>query len=279
MLQAMFSGISGLRTHQVRMDVIGNDIANVNTTGYKQSEITFQEAYVKTISAPAPGTPSRQLGLGSQVGAITRNFNDGVLMETGMPANMALSGDGFFVVAAAGSVAGEQLFSRSGDFVLDVDAGGSTYLINPNGQRLQGAMGDPAPDLTGVDAATLTDIMLPPDTTSFSISLDGTLYARVGDLPPTQIGTVAVARFANNNGLDALGNNVYQQTDAAQIRALTIPGDGGTAQIYQGYLENSNVDLAREFTDMIVTQRGFQANSRTITTSDEMLQELLSLKR
>jgi flagellar hook protein FlgE len=278
MIQSMFSGISGLRTHQARMDVIGNDIANVNTTGYKQSEITFQEAYVRTISAPAPGTPGRQVGLGVQVGSISRNFNDGVLMETGMPANMALSGDGFFVVAAPGAAAGEQLFSRSGGFLLDVDATG-TYLINPNGQRLQGLMGTPAPDLTGADIATLTDIVIPADTSSFSVGLDGTLYAAVGDASPVEVGSVAVARFDNNNGLSSLGNNVYQQTDAAQVRALTNAGDGGAAQIYQGYLENSNVDLSREFTEMIVTQRGFQANSKTITTSDEMLQELLTLKR
>jgi flagellar hook protein FlgE len=279
MLQSMFSGISGLRTHQARMDVIGNDIANVNTPGYKQSEVTFQEAYVKTISSASPGTPGRQVGLGAQVGAISRNFDDGILMETGMPANLGLAGDGFFVVKPPANAIDNKLFSRAGDFLMDVDDVGNTYIINPNGYRLQGLMGDPAPDLNGVDVAALADIVLPPNTTSFSVGLDGTLFAAVGEAFPAEVGRVAVARFDNKNGLDSVGNNVYQQTEASRLRALTNAGAGGTAEIYQGYLENSNVDLAREFTEMIVTQRGFQANSKCITTSDELLQELLTLKR
>src|SRR3989339_1819225 len=106
MLQSMFSGISGLRTHQRKMDVIGNNIANVNTPGFKGSDVTFKEAYVTTIRAPSPGTPGQQIGLGAQVGGIVRNFKGGILMETGQASNMGVSGEGFFVVAEPGAAVG-----------------------------------------------------------------------------------------------------------------------------------------------------------------------------
>ncbi len=283
MLQSMFSGVSGLRTHQRRMDVIGNDIANVNTPGYKQSDVTFKEAYVVTIRPPSPGTPGQQVGLGLQMGGIIRNFRSGILMETGQATHMAVSGEGFFVVADPGAAPTANYFTRAGDFLLDVDATGVTYIINPDGKRLRGVLvanpGDPLPDLTGLTEADLEDITLPTNTTAFNIGFDGGLYVSVGGAPPAAWGRIALARFDNNTGLQAVGSNLYMKTDAANIRPFVNPGESGMGQIFQGYLENSNVDLAQEFTDMIITQRGFQANSRSITTSDEMLLELLQLKR
>lgn len=284
MLQSMFSGISGLRTHQRRMDVIGNDIANVNTPGYKESGVTFKEAYVTTIRAPAPGTPGQQVGLGTQLGGIVRNFRGGILMETGQSSNLGVSGEGFFVVAEPNAAAGDNYFTRAGDFMLDVDdATKTSYLINPDGKRLRGVvvanLGDPAPDLTGLSETDLTDMTLPTDTTSFNIGLDGVVYASVNGASPEVWGRVALATFDNNTGLLSVGNNLFQKTAAANIRTFNNPGENGSGQVFQGYLENSNVDLAQEFTDMIITERGFQANSRTITTSDEMLVDLLQLKR
>ena len=275
----MFSGVSGLLTHQQRMNVIGNDIANVNTVGYKQSDVTFKEAYVTTLRAPAPATPGQQVGLGVQMGQISRDFSGGALMQTGNASNMAVSGNGFMVVSDP--LAGTQYFTRAGDFVLDVDAAANqTYLVTSEGRRLQGMMGGPpAPDLTGVNVGDLVDITLPANTSSYSVGLDGTLYVSVDGAAPEAMGRVALASFENPSGLLAVGSNLYQLTDAAVIREFANPGEGGNGQVFQGYLENSNVDLAREFTDMIITQRGFQANSRTITTSDEMLNELLMLKR
>ena len=105
MLRAMMSGVSGLRTHQNRMDVIANDIANVNTTGYKQSDVTFKETLVTTIRSPAPGTPGMQVGLGVQMGNIVRNFSDGILMQTGQASNLGITGNGFFAVADPGAAA------------------------------------------------------------------------------------------------------------------------------------------------------------------------------
>lgn len=287
MLQSMFSGISGLRTHQRRMDVIGNDIANVNTPGYKQSDVTFKEAYVTTLKAPAPGTPGQQIGLGTQLGGIVKNFKGGILMETGQSANLGISGEGFFAVGEP-AVGGNTYFTRAGDFLTDV-SGGTTYLINPDGKRLQGAMAtgavwDAAAGTAdwaaiGSDETLLEDVTLPANTTSFTIGLDGLLYASVSGATPVVFGQVAIATFDNNTGLEATGSNLFKKTTAANLRAFADAGTSGVGQVFQGYLENSNVDLAQEFTDMIITQRGFQANSRSITTSDEMLIELLSLKR
>ena len=279
MLPSMYSGVSGLLTHQQRMNVIGNDIANVNTVGYKQSEVTFKEAFVSTLRNPTPGTPGQQVGLGVQTAQIARNFSGGALMQTGMASNLALSGNGFFVVNDA--LGNRQYFSRAGDYVLDIDpATREAFLINSDGKRLQGIMGDEAAsDMTGKGLGDLEDIRLPADTTDYAIGFDGLLYVSVAGADPVAMGRVAVANFDNPGGLKSEGGNLFSNTQAASLQTLSNPGENGMAQIFQGYLENSNVDLAREFTDMIITQRGFQANSRTISTSDDMLQELLMLKR
>jgi flagellar hook protein FlgE len=163
--------------------------------------------------------------------------------------------------------------------MLDVN-GGITYLINPDGKRLRGLIGDAATtDMTGLDGSTFTDIILPAGTTSFSVGLDGIVYASFAGAPPTEVARVALATFDNNTGLEAVGSNLFRSNAAANMRTFNNSNSNGIGQIFQGYLENSNVDLAQEFSDMIITQRGFQANSRSITTSDDMLQELLQLKR
>ena len=278
MLRSLWSGVSGLRTHQTRMDVIGNDIANVNTTGYKQSDVTFKEQLVNTIRPPSVGTLGLQVGLGVQLGSIARNFSDGALTETQRSSNMAVTGDGFFVVAdpVAG---GSRYFTRAGDFLPSVNpATGETYFINSGGKRLQGIM-DANPDSTGQTSAALVDIVLPTGTTDYAIASDGKIWASVAGATPVVIGMVPLARFANNNGLASSGSNMFSGSVAAAEQSMINPGSPGSGTIYQGYLENANVDLAQEFTEMIVTERGYQANSRSITTSDEMLQELLSLKR
>ena len=277
MMPSMFSGVAGLNSHQRRMDVIANDVANVNTPGYKQSDVTFSEQLISTLRAPASGSPGMQVGTGVQVASITRDFNDGTLFETGQSSNIGIAGDGFFVVADPES--GTKYFTRAGDFVEDVNtATGETYLISPSGERLQGIM-DPNPDATGLTSADLVDIVLPANTTSYTIGLDGRIYASVSGGTATVIGMIPLAQFENNTGLDSVGHNLYAGTSSSMERAMVNPGNSGAGNLYQGYLENSNTNLAKEFTEMIITERGFQANSRSITTSDEMLQELLTLKR
>lgn len=277
MMPSLYSGISGLNAHQRKMDVIGNNVANVNTIGYKSSMMTFKESFISTTRSPAPQTPGMQIGLGVNIAGVTRKFTAGMLQESGVPSHMAVNGEGWFVVE---SDSGANFLTRSGDFVLDIDSTTNQInLITSDGHRLMGS-----------DGANLVPIDLTPTSgdplASFSISSDGTVT--LTDTAGNQeiLGgagseiRVKVATFQNNNGLNVEGANLYSWTTSAGGTGI----DGGynvdyAGSVLQGYLEASNTDLSREFTDLITAQRGFQANARTVTTSDEILQELMSIKR
>ena len=267
MLRSMFSAIAGLRSHQTMMDVTGNNIANVNTSGYKSSRATFQEALTQvTRGATGPtaaqgGTNPFQVGLGTQVAGTDTNFGQGSVQTTGRGSDLSINGQGFFMVQSdAGTV-----YTRSGAFSWD--AAGN--LVTANGLQVLDTTGAP--------------INFGPATHSEpQIGQDGTISARnlaTGLLEP--IGqSVGLQTFANPNGLAAIGNGFYTDTDNAGAAATpAAPGANGAGQLQSGTLEMSNVDLAAEFTNMIIAQRGFQANARTITSSDEILQELVNLKR
>lgn len=261
MINSIWSGISGLQAHQATMDVIGNDIANVNTVAYKQSNVSFQDALYKSVG-------DQQVGLGVSVGKISQDFSGGMLRATGVRTNLALSGDGFFVLKdAAGN---NTTYSRAGNFELGYDSTTDTVrLMNGEGRYLYGTAGG-----TGGTASSL--ISLPSDIQDLMISRDGVVsYINGSGNLVENAFTLDIATFPGQGALKQLGGNQYSVT----------AGSGGpnfgssNTQIVQGYLENSNVDLASEFTEMIMAERGFQANSRTVTTSDSILQELLNLKR
>ncbi|MCF6410573.1 flagellar basal body rod protein FlgG [Pseudalkalibacillus salsuginis] len=266
MLRSMYSGISGMKNFQAKLDVLGNNIANVNTYGFKKGRTTFKDLVSQQISgASAPtqergGVNPKQIGLGAQLSTIDTIDTQGSLQTTGRPLDLALSGDGFFVVSDGPN----NYFTRAGNFYLDQEG----TLVNADGLKLLDTAGD--------------EIDIPTDAESFSIGNDGSVtYIQNGVLNanPQQIG---IAKFANNGGLEKVGSNLYQQTTnsgAVDINALAGPGTQGAGEIVAGALEMSNVDLSEEFTEMIVAQRGFQANTRIITTSDEILQELVNLKR
>jgi len=266
MLASMWDGVSGLRTHQERMDVIGNDIANVNTVGYKESDVTFKEQLVDVMQPPGDRTLGKQVGLGVMIGSISKNFSDGVMVETQRSGNLAIGGDSFFQVIDAG---GLTHYTRAGDFNLITDGNNppvNLYLANANGDYLT----------DGAGAA----LAFPPNIIDFAVSQTGAVTATNNLGVQVAVGQIQTAHFDNPAGLLQLGHNLYDAVPTASGAAVFAnPGQPGHGSLYQGYLENSNVDLAKEFTNMIVTQRGFQANSRTITTSDEMLQEVLMLKR
>lgn len=267
MLRSMWSGVSGLRTHQYQMDVIGNDIANVNTTGYKQSNVTFQDAFYQSLSAPSEGTPGREVGLGVSVGDISKDFREGILLDTGVATHMAISGKGFFVVKDQN---GEQAsYTRAGDFELSYDGDSSVRLLAGDGKYLYGT-----PGANSGTASTM--IELPQDMQELIISPEGSVsYVNGSGSLVSDVYKIDIATFAGTTGLKQQGGNLYAESAASGSPIFTST----EYQVQQGYLENSNVDLAKEFTEMIVAERGFQANSRAITTSDSMLQELLNLKR
>lgn len=263
MLRSMYAGISGMKNSQTKLDVIGNNIANVNTTGYKKSNINFQDMMSQTTSAAqGPGNGrgginASQVGLGSQEGAISNIHTQGFRQTTNNPLDFAIQGDGMFVVQGDGA----NYYTRAGNFYLD-DAGD---IVNADGYYLQSVEGE--------------NINIPDDAESFSIQPDGTVTYIDADENAQQAGQIALAKFSNPAGLEKAGGSLYADTNNAGLVGIEAPGVNGTGDIISGALEMSNVDLSEEFTEMITAQRSFQANTRIITTSDEILQELVNLKR
>lgn len=289
MLRAMYSGISGLRNFQTKLDVIGNNIANVNTSGFKAGRVMFKDILSQTVGgAAAPGTNiggmnPKQIGLGSAISAIDTVHTQGSAQTTNVPTDVMLNGEGFFVLSNDG---GTTLFyTRAGNFSLDAGNGATPSmrsLVAPNGLKVQGVAVDPA---TGaITGGAVNDIQIPEDAQSFTIDekgvvsyVDGTTGAK------TYVAAIRIAKFANPGGLEKAGENLYIATANSGTdpgpSVDTVAGVKGRGKLIVGALEMSNVDLSNEFTEMIVAQRGFQANTRIITTSDEILQELVNLKR
>jgi flagellar hook protein FlgE len=402
MMRSMFSGVAGLRSHQTMMDVVGNNIANVNTAGYKASEVTFQEALTQVLRGPSAGINPLQLGLGVKVAAIDPIFTQGASQVTGRATDLAIQGDGFFVVQRGT----EQIYTRAGAFSFDnggnlvtsdgskvmgwvadatgkVDTNGPIKSISvPTGQVLPSRTtstvqigGNLAADVavaTAVNksisvydsigiahtlavtftktasnawsvaatidgsAATLAPAALtfgtnglltsagtlavsgftPPgaDPMAFNLDLagatplvqygggstiqlisqdgmaignlqgvkvsdDGTITGQFSNGLTSVLGQIATATFANPAGMVRIGNSEFTSSVGSGLALTGAPGSGNRGTLSAGALEMSNVDLAQEFTNMIIAQRGFQANSRVITVSDEMLNDLVSLKR
>ncbi|QOR68564.1 flagellar basal body rod protein FlgG [Cytobacillus suaedae] len=266
MLRSMYSGIGGMKNFQIKLDVIGNNIANVNTYGYKKGRTTFKDLVSQQIAgASAPGGTTggvnpKQVGLGSQLGSIDTIHTQGSLQTTGRPLDLGISGDGYFKVTDGTS----EYYTRAGNFYLDANGD----IVNSDGLYL-------------VDSTDNSPINVPTDSQSFSIAKDGTINIISATPPATQI--IGLVKFPNPEGLEKAGDNLYRESPNSSQAGTPVvpvaPGTGGTGTLVSGALEMSNVDLSEEFTDMIVAQRGFQANTRIITTSDEILQELVNLKR
>lgn len=270
MIRSLYSGVSGMKNHQVRMDVVGNNIANVNTSGFKSSRANFQDTLYQLVrSASAGGGASlgglnpSQVGLGMSVSSINNNMNQGNLQLTGRTLDLAIQGNGWFAVYDGTNT----YYTREGVFYVD----STGDVVNSNGYHLLDTAGAEI-NLGANGVATL------------NIAQDGTISGTDLSVPSAAIGpfTIGLAMFANPEGLERVGQNLFRETVASGAllgAALGTPGANGYGTVNSCYLEMSNVDLTEEFTNMIVTQRGYQANARTITTSDEMLQELLGLKR
>jgi flagellar hook protein FlgE len=398
MLRSLFSGISGLRAHQQMMDVTGNNIANVNTTGYKSSQTVFQDTLSQMVNAAgapqnqAGGTNPAQVGLGVRLASINANFGQGAAQTTGKSSDMMIQGDGFFVVKSGG----EALYTRAGSFTFD--ANGS--LTTPNGQIVQGwsadgggnvntagAPGDiklpigislapeettrftltgnlsfeapqntavapartpgsfkviPIPVIDQNGASDILEVTLTktgpnqwaattpagnpavpitftngkPNTntitidgysvditdvtyysgntearvsasdgaaagilSSYTVSNTGQIVGVFSNGLKQTLGQLALANFNNVNGLEKIGDSMFRSTVNSGLAQVGAAGSAGLGLITSGALEMSNVDLAQEFTNLVIAQRGFQANSRIITTSDQILEELVNLKR
>lgn len=263
MLRSMYAGISGMKGFQTKLDVIGNNIANVNTSGFKKGRVTFQDMMSQTTSGAQGPTAGRggvnpaQVGLGSQLGSIDNIHSQGFRQSTTRALDLALEGDGMFVLEGNGMT----YYTRAGNFYLDTNGD----IVNSDGLYLQDVNNE--------------KINIPDDAKSFSIESDGTVTYTNEDGDTETAGQIGLASFANPAGLEKAGSNLFLNTENAGLNGIVTPETDGTASIVSGALEMSNVDLSEEFTEMITAQRGFQANTRIITTSDEILQELVNLKR
>lgn len=277
MMRALYSGITGLKNNQTRMDVIGNNISNVNTAGYKASRVVFQDIYSQTLSpasastANSGGTNAKQVGLGSSIASIDVITTSSASQYTGYPLDLAIEGSGYFTV----SDNGQTLYTRTGNFGTD----SKNYLVSASGAFVMGYPGTSTP---GTNLGAPSKIQIDPKYSDVAIDSTGAITGidtTGGTSTKVTIGYIALATFSNNGGLEKAGGNCYRSTTNSGAPVYSTPGEGVAGRLNPGTLEMSNVDLASEFTDMIVTQRGFQANSRIITTTDSMLEELVNLKR
>jgi flagellar hook protein FlgE len=279
MMRSMFSAISGLKVHQILLDVVANDIANVNTVGYKSERASFKDAISQLqrgASAPTSnlgGTNPAQIGLGVQLNSIDNLMQSGAIQSTGGTFDVAIQGDGFFRVATYdGSAFGEINYTRAGNFTRDSDG----YLVTQEGYYV---IGFPV-DSTGVPTAgTDQRIQIPTNAKSISIGQNGVITVVDDTGTTTYPGAISLAKFPNDAGLERVSSNRFRESNNSGTPVADVAGTNGLGVITPGAVEMSNVDLAQEFTSMITAQRGFQANSRIISTADEMLQELVNLKR
>lgn len=277
MLRSLTSAISGLQSFQGKLDIIGNNISNVNTAGYKSSRTDFADSFSQTLRQASGGVSGVQIGTGVTTNAVTSDFTQGAISPTGVPTDLAIEGEGYFVVQE--TISGETFYTRAGDFKLDQQG----YLVTLTGQRVQGysdsgltTVGDIQIDATGAPAGSDPAARV----ASFSIGDDGTVKVSLSDGTPFTRGQILLQRFNDNQALIKRGNNLFSAgTAAGPVGGPTVPGSSGLGTIHQGALELSNVNLANEFSNMITAQRAFQATARIISTSDEMLQELVNLKR
>lgn len=284
MMRGMFSAISGLKQHQVMLDVTANDISNVNTIGYKSARVTFQDSLNQLQRGAAGantstgGSNAAQVGLGVKLGSIDNLMSGGTSQPTGNPLDVSIAGDGFFQIAegnptGTSSPLTPTTYTRAGNFSVS----NSGYLTNSSGQYVVGYELDA---ITGNPIATGVGIKIPDGATGVAIDptggvswVDATTQTRVTGYRLT------IATFGNATGLERAGGNAWTPSANSGAKTVNTPGQGGAGAVAPGTIEMSNVDLSQTFTNMITAQRGFQANSRVISTADEMLQDLVNLKR
>jgi flagellar hook protein FlgE len=286
MMRSMFAGVSGMRSNQMMMDVVGDNIANVNTAGYKASRVVFQNTLSQLLRDGSQGdgvtagsTNPSQVGLGVHITAVDAIQTQGAIQNTGRATDVAIQGAGAFVLLAGA----ETTYSRAGSFALDAN----NNLVDPTGALLQGWPADTTGAIPSTAAADITTLSVPGadpnDPTallrSFAIGNDGKLNAVYSNGNALCVGQIAVATFSNPAGLTGRGDGHFGSGPASGPPQYVVAGQDGSGALAAGALEMSNVDLALEFTNMMIAQRAFQANSKIISSSDDMLQELVNLKR
>ena len=266
MLKSLTSAVSGLKNHQTLMDVIGNNIANVDSSGFRSSRVVFSDVYYQTLASASGangsqgGKNAEQVGYGSSVSSVYV-LNDGSsYTQTGRSKDLYIDGDGYFVEK---DTSGNTEYSKLGNFYFD----STGNLTDAKGNRV---CDDTGAEINVSDLADYTDVTFSSSGEITGVDTNGTT---------TTLGQIGLAYFSNEDGLTQDGNGYYKESLNSGTAQPTSPGSDNVGALVSGALESSNVDLTNEFTNMIVAERGYQANARVITTSDEILQELVGLKR
>ncbi|MCH4603211.1 flagellar basal-body rod protein FlgG [Helicobacter pylori] len=262
MLRSLYSATSGMLAQQTHIDTTSNNIANVNTTGFKKSRADFNDLFYQAMQYAGTNTSNTTLspdgmevGLGVRPSAITKMFSQGSPKETENNLDVAITGKGFFQVQLPD---GTTAYTRSGNFKLDEQGN----LVTSEGYLL------------------IPQITLPEDTTQVNIGVDGTVSVTQGlQTTSNVIGQITLANFVNPAGLHSMGDNLFSITNASGEAIVGNPDSQGFGKLRQGFLELSNVRLVEEMTDLITAQRAYEANSKSIQTADAMLQTVNSLKR
>ena len=278
MMRSFSSAVGGLRAHQTAMDVVANNIANVNTSAFKSSRFTFADSLSQVLRSASGATPNRgssnaqQIGLGATTGSIDNIMSQGAITATGNPFDVAIQGDGFFRVTDTPGFTNIN-YTRAGNFTTDSNGD----LVTQDGWYVVGYDVVAGPPMA--PGTTQQKINIP--TTARTVNIDSNgLVSYVDDAGTTHyVAYISMAKFPNNAGLQHVGENRWMATASSGAPTNGVAGAGGMGTLTNRALEMSNVDLANEFSEMIKAQRGFQANSRTITAVDDMIQALIQMKR
>ena len=262
MIRALFTAASGMQAQQLNIDVIANNLANVNTAGFKKSRADFQDImYQNQRTTGAPSTNATQVptgiqvGLGSKAAAVTKIFTVGNIGQTGNELDLAIEGEGFFQIQQPD---GSTAYSRAGSFKRD----STGRLVNSDGYPM------------------IPEVVIPSNATKVTIGNDGTVSVmQAGQNSATNVGSIQLANFSNPSGLSALGRNLYQPSDSSGNAITGTPGQNGLGTMSQGFLEMSNVSVMEEMVNMIVGQRAYEVNSKAVQAADEMLSQANNLRR
>lgn len=262
MIRALWTAGTGMNVQQTNLDVIANNIANVNTNGFKKSRADFQDLMYQTLRLQGARTEGGgmvptgiQIGLGAMLSSVQKVFQQGDYQRTDNELDIAIEGNGFLQVNLP---SGDKAYTRAGALKTDADG----KIVTTDGYTIE-------PNLT-----------IPARTTSISIENDGTVTVQIqGQSSPQQIGRLELANFINPTGLRAVGKNLFMESDASGSPTTGRPGENGMGTVLQGFIEMSNVNVMQEMINMIIGQRAYEVNSKAIQAADEMLQMTNSLRR
>ena len=262
MIRSLWTSATGMQAQALNLDVISNNLANVNTSGFKKSRAEFQDLLYETLK-PAGTSSSQdsqvptgiQIGHGTRPSTVLKIFTQGNMVNTSNELDLAIEGDGFFQIIRPD---GETAYTRDGAFKLDRDG----RIVNSDGFALE------------------PEISIPRDAVSISVGIDGTVSVlQAGESAPSEVGTIELARFVNPAGLISTGRNLYTTSEASGDETTGTPGVDGLGSLAQGFLEMSNVSVVDEMVNMITAQRAYETNSKSIQTADDMLQIANNIKR